>query len=693
MALPVDYNNQAVEMPGTRRPGQTGIYRRSGYESRLLEIPKRMPNARTVYDAFQHGLSINPDADCLGERKYDPDTRSFGEYEWQSYATVNARLTRFGSGLAHLYEEGFSGSDAAAPLQQLGQWTVGIWGPNRREWTIAGAGCCAYSMVSVGLFDALDIDAIVYIINHSEIPAVVASANHIVELLKNADKMPGLKIIISMDRLRANDAEKFPGCTSVAPDVAFRAWANEKNIRILEFDEVEELGELHARKHNPPKPDDVYTIAYTSGTTGVPKGAMATHANYVAYMAASEDAVPMNTSDTVFNFSPLGHVFGRMVEAMAFSTGARAGFGSGSPLRLLEDAKALRPTIMPMVPRLLNRVYFRLKASTMDAPGWIGTLSRRAFADKLSNLNSGKGVYHALWDRLLFNKVRQVLGGNIRYIVTGSAPISSEILAFCKVALCCEILEVYGQTENCGGGTVVSFGEVTLGHVGPPTPSSEIKLVDVPELNYFSTDEPFPRGEICVRGPVVIKGYLKDEEKTREAIDEDGFLHSGDIALLNPNGTFTIIDRVKNIFKLSQGEYVAAEKIENQLLASVPLIQQIFIHGDSHENCLVSIVVPEPEAFLPLVKQILNEDISPSDPSAIRDACGHPEIRNAVLQMITDAGKAGNLKGFEIPRAVILEPTPFSIENGRVTPTLKIKRHAVAQEYREQITAMYRELQ
>ncbi|KAF9972522.1 hypothetical protein BGZ73_004342 [Actinomortierella ambigua] len=167
----VDYNRQAVEMPGTRRPGQTGIFRRAGFEDEMISSSKKKPHVKTVHDSFLHGVKINPDADCLGTRTFDPVTGTFGDYVWQSYATVHQRVTRFGSGLLYLHQQIFPDLTAA----QRRQWAVGIWGVNRAEWTIAGEACCAYSLVSVGLFDALDVEAVMYSINHSEAPAVVAS--------------------------------------------------------------------------------------------------------------------------------------------------------------------------------------------------------------------------------------------------------------------------------------------------------------------------------------------------------------------------------------------------------------------------------------------------------------------------------------------------------------------------------------
>ncbi|KAF9973242.1 hypothetical protein BGZ73_003516 [Actinomortierella ambigua] len=609
---------------------------------------------RTVYDAFQHGLKVSSDKDCFGVRQYNQVTDTFGEYVWQSYVTVGQRRTHFGSGLLYLHQQLFPELDERARQQ----WTLAIWGPNRSEWTIAGL-----------------------------------ASDHLVSLIKNAERMPKLKIVISMDRLSSKSAPEGPTKGDLNDCDLLHAMAEEKGICLLEFDQVEQLGASSVREHTPPTPEDLFAISYTSGTTGLPKGAMITHANYVVFLATCEITFSMLKEDTVLSYLPLGHAFGRLIETIAFSVGARFGYGSGSPLRLLEDLHFLRPTYLPMVPRLLNRIYARVKAETVDAPGEVGDLARKGFEIKMAKYLAGYGVHHPEWDRILFDKVRQVLGGNVRLMLVASAPVSSEILAFSRVVFCCDIVEVYAQTESSGVATVTNVGDVTPGHVGPPAPGCEIKLVDVPELNYFTTDKPSPRGEICIRGPPVIQGYFKDVKKTRETIDEECFLHTGDIAVMHPNGSFTIIDRAKNIFKLSQGEYVAAEKIENKLLAKVPFVQQIFVHGDSHQSCLVAIVVPELETFLPLARQILNSELSTESPDVFRDACSHPKLRHAVQQMLVDAGRAAELKGFEIPKAIFIEPKPFTVENGCLTPTFKIKRHPVVQAYRTQLSAMYDDLQ
>ncbi|KAF9973208.1 hypothetical protein BGZ75_001242, partial [Mortierella antarctica] len=182
-----------------------------------------------------------------------------------------------------------------------------------------------------------------------------------------------------------------------------------------------------------------------------------------------------------------------------------------------------------------------------------------------------------------------------------------------------------------------------------------------------------------------------DEAKTKETIDVEGWLHSGDIGLIGSNGTLTIIDRKKSVFKLNQGEYVAAENIEGRLHSKVPFIQQILVHGDSTESCVMTIVIPELEAFIPFVNTVLeNVNLQPGDLAAYKEILSDPKLTQAVLQELIQAGKEIGL--FEIPKALLLESEPFTIENGLLTPTLKTRRHPVVQAYREQLTALYHEI-
>jgi long-chain acyl-CoA synthetase len=195
---------------------------------------------------------------------------------------------------------------------------------------------------------------------------------------------------------------------------------------------------------------------------------------------------------------------------------------------------------------------------------------------------------------LVFKKIKALLGGNVRFMISGSAPIESDVLELLKICFCCPFLEGYGLTETSGGSSISLPNDPVVGHVGGPLPCVKWRLMDVPEMNYFSTDKPYPRGELQMKGATVFSGYYKRPDKTSEAFDKDGWFKTGDVVMVYPNGSTKIIDRSKNIFKLSQGEYIAPEKVENVFGLS-PLIAQSLLYGDSLRSCCVAIIVPQIE--------------------------------------------------------------------------------------------------
>lgn len=392
---------------------------------------------------------------------------------------------------------------------------------------------------------------------------------------------------------------------------------------------------------------------------------------------AQGDHAP-NVDDTYLSFLPLAHMFERCCEAAVMMVGARIGFFSGDIRNLPEDLKRLKPTIIASVPRICNRICNKTfsMASKSKMKLW---LLNRAVAEKTAEVQKGIVRSNGFWDRLVFKKVREGLGGRLRLMVVGAAPLDPDVMTFMRCALGCIVVEGYGQTECVCPCTMTLPGDNDAGHVGPPLASAYIKLTDVPEMEYYAKKG---FGEICVQGPIVFQGYLNDEKKTAEAIDGEGWLHTGDIGQWLPNGTLRIIDRKKHIFKLSQGEYIAPEKIENVYSRS-HFVAQIFIHGESLKSSLVGVIVPASDV-------VINWARHHSIRGTLTELCANPVVKQAILDDLHQIGRKEGLKPFEQAKDILIYPEAFTIDNGLLTPTLKTRRPECRKYFEMQLEELYR---
>uniref|UniRef100_A0A4X2KHH9 Long-chain-fatty-acid--CoA ligase n=1 Tax=Vombatus ursinus TaxID=29139 RepID=A0A4X2KHH9_VOMUR len=575
-------------------------------------------DARTMYEVFRRGLSISGDGPCLGSRKPKQP------YQWLSYREVADRAEFLGSGLLQ--------HECKPSTEQF----IGVFAQNRPEWIISELACYTYSMVVVPLYDTLGPGAIRYIINTADIATVICDRpEKAILLLENVEKkeIPGLKFIILIEPFEKDLKERGKKCGVEIQSV--------KEVEVSFF---------------PPRPEDLSIVCFTSGTTGNPKGAMLTHGNVVAdfsgFLKVTESQWSPTCEDVHISYLPLAHMFERMVQSVVYCHGGRVGFFQGDIRLLSDDMKALHPTIFPVVPRLLNRMYDKIfSQANTPLKRWLLEFAAKR---KKAEVRSGIIRNDSIWDELFFNKIQASLGGCVRMIVTGAAPASPTVLGFLRAALGCQVYEGYGQTECTAGCTFTTPGDWTSGHVGAPLPCNYIKLIDVEELNYFASKG---EGEICVKGPNVFKGYLKDKEKTDEALDKDGWLHTGDIGKWLPAGTLKIIDRKKHIFKLAQGEYIAPEKIENIYIRSEP-VAQTYVHGDSLQAFLVGIVVPDPEVMPSWAKK--------------------RGFDGTYAELCQDKVKA-----------IYIHSDMFSVQNGLLTPTLKAKRRELRDYFKKQIEELY----
>jgi long-chain acyl-CoA synthetase len=360
----------------------------------------------------------------------------------------------------------------------------------------------------------------------------------------------------------------------------------------------------------------------------------------------------------------------------------RIGYFSGDPLKLMEDCAILQPTFFPSVPRLYNKIYGKLIDKFKEATGIKGSLINTAVSSKLAKLQSGGGFTHCLYDKIVFNKVKAMLGGKVKVMLTGSAPIDGKVLNMLKICFCCPIIEGYGMTESSGGSLTTFPDDPETGHVGGVLQNVKLRLRDIPEMNYYHTD-PIPRGEIVFYGSSVMSGYFKNEEKSLEAFSDsttntrkDGWMHSGDVGMVFPNGTVKIIDRAKNIFKLSQGEYIAPEKLENLYVQSEWVLQS-WMYGDSLRDYVVGIVVVDPERLAKYAKEIGKEA---NDNTLLDDT-----LKQIVLADLHRLAKASEFNSLEKPKEIILTREPFTIENNILTPTMKLKRNICKEKFQTQI--------
>jgi long-chain acyl-CoA synthetase len=569
--------------------------------------------------------------------------------EWQSitHDDIGELVESFALGLLM---EGFSAGER-----------IGIVSENRVEWAVADVAISAIGAVDVPIFPTLTGKQAQYIFDNCQAACVIVSNQfQLTKLLKVRSDLPSLRKIIVMN----DDVSSHDDVVRMSDIIARGRSAGHDDVRRAKFaDLVRRVRE-----------DDLLTIIYTSGTTGNPKGVMLTHKNLLSNIYASLDVIPMNDNDVLLSYLPMCHSYERMSGYyLAFCVGASV-YMAESIDSVAENLREVRPTVMTSVPRLFERIKARVEAAVEKEGGAKRSIFRWATAVGRAYVDAeARGGAHMvlraqmrLADALVFAKIRERTGGRLRFFVSGGAALSVDVGTFFAMAKV-RILEGYGLTETSPVLCINRVDEERLGTVGPPLPNVEIRIA--------------ADGEILARGPNVMKGYWQDQQATDEVIDPHGWLHTGDIGEFDQQGRLRITDRKKHILVSSGGKNIAPQPIE-QLLAQSPLIDQIMLVGDRREYC-TALVVPDEDAVRAWASN------QGSTVTSMTELVRSPLLHAAIMQDIDRLQR--DIAKYERVRRITILSTPFTVENGMMTPTLKVKRKVVEQTFAGLIDAMYAE--
>lgn len=634
------------------------------------------PGKDTLDKLFKYAVERFGEAPCLGtrdvlseENEIQPSGKVFkklilGEYRWLSYNDLDVVVSEFGSGLAALGQQPKS--------------NIAIFCETRAEWMITAQACFRRNFPLVTFYATLGEEAIAFGLNETGVTHLVTSMELLETKLKNVlPQIPKLKHVIYVDQKKVS-TDGYPAGLSIHSMQAVR--------------ELGALPENIGSAFTKPQPSDMAVVMYTSGSTGRPKGVMIVHSNLIAGMTGQCERIPgLGPNDTYIAYLPLAHVLEMTAEISCVTYGCRIGYSSPQTLSDQStkikkgskgDCSVLRPTLMAAVPEIMDRINKNVMSKVQEMSFIQKKLFTMGYKYKLEQIKRG---YDApLCNALLFRKVKKLLGGRVRMMLSGGAPLSAATQRFMNVCFCCPVGQGYGLTETCGAGTITEVADISTGRVGAPLLCCEIRLRDWAEGGYTSRDKPNPRGEILIGGPNVTMGYYRNENNNQDFfVDEKGqrWFCTGDVGEIYPDGCLQIVDRKKDLVKLQAGEYVSLGKVESALKNS-SLIDNICAYANSEQNYVISFVVPNQKSLTDLAKR---RNIV----GTWEEICTHPEMEREVLKAIKEVAVNIKLQRFEIPVKVHLSPEPWTPETGLVTDAFKLKRKELKNHYLHHIERMY----
>ncbi|KAH0276046.1 putative AMP-binding enzyme, partial [Aureobasidium melanogenum] len=646
----------------------------------LHERPE--PEVQTIFDILRqaakkhghaHAMGSRRVLDTLTETKQTRDKEGklvdkqwtyyeLSDYSYLSYVEFEQRALLTGMAMRSL---GLSRNDR-----------IEIYAATSAFWFTVAHGAISQSITIVTAYDTLGEEGLSHSLKQTNARAIFLDPALLQRVTKVLDQVPHIRAIIYNDVAPQSINQNHVSVLNKAhPDV-----------RLLSFDEFLEASSKLRTDPVPPIADDLACIMYTSGSTGSPKGVLLKHKNIVSGIAGIQPIVGsiITPGERLLAYLPLAHIIEFVYENAALYWGAVMGYGSPRTLvdssvrKCVGDIVAFKPSIMVGVPAVWESVRKGI-LTKVNSAGW---LQRKLFWGALSakeNLLYWGLPGVGLLDALVFNKVKQATGGNLKVVMNGGGPIAESTLRFISFAIC-PMLSGYGLTETVGMGALNDPMAWTSSKVGPIPASIEIKLVDVPELDYLTSYRP-AQGEIWIRGPAVTEGYLDNPEEDAKAF-HDGWFKTGDIGEFDIDGNLSLIDRKKNLVKTLNGEYIALEKLES-LYRSAPVVANLCVYALPLHAKPIAIVNPVSTVLCKLAKEIGEPD------DDYTKLCNRPKVQSAVCKMLQSVGKQHGLQGIELIQGVVLSEEEWTPQTGLVTNAQKLNRKALVERFDNAIQKVY----
>ena len=679
---------------GETKPGETAVLVRPDCAKNLSN--KNFIDRYTQIECVEYYKAKKPNKNFLGSREYNPYTKQYGKYIWKSWAQIYDLSKYFLYGITkfNLCPEIIIDEEDKNKTMKF----MGFYSRTREEWIIGNFGCQMDSITIVPIYDTLGMNSMEFILKQTELTTILSESRNLYMILKmkEENKICNVKNIIYVN---CNDEkDNFEEIKEKLKNYGLNLISYEEIILTGKKCFEENDKEIIEKNYRKVLPDDVFLICYTSGTTDNPKGVMISpRALTLSPNFMYNVGYHLSDEDKHISFLPLAHLMEQILFTINLVFGTQVGFYSGSTRNLLEDIQELKPTYFCAVPRIFDRIY----QTIMDIINKKGVIFKKIFDKaleiKLYNYKKYGKLNHALFDPTIFKIIKNLFGGKVAFMLSGSAPLKIDIIQSLTVMANCPFIQIYGLTEGSGMISLNSIYDTCMGTLGGIVNTAELKLVDLPEYNYLSTDvnsktgELEPRGEVCFKG-CIFKGYFKNKKEIDRILDKDGWLHSGDVGIiLTKNGNaLKVIDRMKNLFKLSQGEFVAPDKIQ-VILVNSKYINQIFLHGDSQYSYAVALVYPELNECIKFLKE--NKKMGDIDYNQINfvDLIKNQIMENEIIKDCDIVGRKFGLKGFELPKKVKIISEPFSVKNNLMTSTLKLISKNIKSKYDIVLKKMYNE--